>query len=534
MYKKLSKRLLATSILTLIVVAGPIAASALSVSDLQAQIKDLLVRISQMQGQSSASITSTVSSDLTISKMPRLCGILNRNIGQGVSGDDVRGLQEFLASEGVFSVSATGYFGPATARALAQWQAKEGVQSVGSVGPLTRERIKMRCGGHGSDLLSVSPQMGQAPLTVTVTARTGDMGTTRPSWVDGQDTLVDFGDGTERQWVNCDVSPTGIYPARCVNPVSFQHTYAKDGTYVVSIVKAGGMCIGGCKESVLAQQKVAVGSTPIACTKEYKPVCGAKQVTCITAPCNPVPTTYGNLCTMRADGASYLYDGACRDTSYNPEADTSCKSWNDGCNTCSRSTPGGPAMCTLRACTPESMTRPYCTAHFDGTTTGGAPSISRFSGPVSLGVNEIGTWSIAASDPENGRLSYSIVWGDEWARSAMAGGTTSAESSIMQQTTFTHAYANPGNYTVSINVTDESGKTAQTSASVSVSQSVCTTQYEPMCGRPTGCANTCAPGMMCTMECRMHNPVTYSNRCQLNNANASFLHAGVCTGNETY
>jgi hypothetical protein len=40
------------------------------------------------------------------------------------------------------------------------------------------------------------------------------------------------------------------------------------------------------------------------------------------------------------------------------------------------------------------------------------PVISSFTGPTTLSVNETGTWTILASDPESGPLSYSIDWGD--------------------------------------------------------------------------------------------------------------------------
>lgn len=77
----------------------------------------------------------------------RVCNVLQRNLSQGTQGDDVRSLQEFLSEEGHFSTSsATGYFGPMTAQAVAKWQVAQGVQGVGSVGPMTRERIKVRCG----------------------------------------------------------------------------------------------------------------------------------------------------------------------------------------------------------------------------------------------------------------------------------------------------------------------------------------------------------------------------------------------------
>ncbi len=528
------KTLVAGTIITAAFIA-PFATSALSIDELQQQIKDLLSRVSalqiQLKTQTSASTTSSVSSSVVT---PRICALLNRNLSRGHSGDDVRGLQEFLSSEGYLSASATGYFGPATASAVAKWQASEGVTSIGSLGPISRERIKIRCGNLGNGLLHVSPQKGAAPLMVVVTAKTGDALDYRPSMADGQDTLIDFGDGSERQWVHCATSPQEIYPARCINPVSFKHEYVKDGTYTVSLVKAGGMCIGGCKETTLASERVIVGNSPIACTKEYKPICGAKQVVCITAPCNPVPTTYGNLCTMRADGASFLYEGECKDASVNPESNPMCKSWNDGCNSCGRSTPGGPAYCTLKACTPESMTKPYCTAYFDDTTGNRPPSIASFSGPVSLSVNEIGTWKITATDPENGTLKYSIMWGDEWTVSDAAAKMMAPQASIQQDTSFTHSYANSGNYTVALTVTDSAGKEARSTATVQVSQTACTAVYQPVCGRPNGCANTCPAGSFCTMQCQMYQPQTYSSRCQLNNSNATFMHEGVCTGNEGY
>ena len=169
-----------------------------------------------------------------------------------------------------------------------------------------------------------------------------------------------------------------------------------------------------------------------------------------------------------------------------------------------------------------------------GSATGGTPVISSFGGSVSLTVNEIGTWKITASDPENGSLNYSVLWGDEWTVSDASAKMMAPSASIQQNTTFTHAYANAGNYTVALTVTDATGKEALTTASVQVSQAACTAQYQPVCGRPNGCANTCAPGMMCTMQCQLYAPQTYSNRCGMNNSNATFMHEGVCTGNEGY
>ncbi len=533
----MNKRSIVAGIIIAAALAAPFAASALSVDELQQQIRDLLAKVASLQVQLRAQTTasSTVTAVPVASPPARICALINRNLSRGQSGEDVRSLQEFLSTEGYLNTSATGFFGPATAQAVANWQMKNDISALGSFGPMSRARIKVWCGNNSNpSLLQVWPQKGNAPLVVTVISKTGDASDYRPSMADGRDTMIDFGDGSERQWVHCATTGQDIYPTRCQNPATFNHTYTSDGTYVVSLLKSGGMCMGGCKDEILASEKVVVGNTPIACTKEYKPVCGAKQVVCITTPCNPVPTTYGNLCMMKADGATFMYEGACRDTTTNPESDPMCKAWNDGCNTCGRSTPGGPAYCTLRACTPESMQKPYCSAYFDDASGNKPPVISSFSGPVALAVNEIGTWKITASDPENGSLKYSIMWGDEWTASDAAARMMAPQASIQQDSSFTHSYAAPGNYTVVLTVTDSQGKEARSTATVQVSQTACTAVYQPVCGRPNGCMNTCPVGMYCTMQCQLHQPQTYSSRCQMNNSNATFMHEGVCTGNEGY
>ena len=103
----------------------------------------------------------------------------------------------------------------------------------------------------------------------------------------------------------------------------------------------------------------ASASTPTMCTMQYQPVCGAKQVQCIKAPCYPVYHTYGNSCTMNAEGGTYLHEGECNASESGPVKSTepyvppaNCIAWYDGCNSCSRS-PDGQSMCTMRACMDE-------------------------------------------------------------------------------------------------------------------------------------------------------------------------------------
>ena len=75
------------------------------------------------------------------------CPALNMGLRRGVSGNQVKELQKFLA------VEQTGYFGPLTEQAVQKWQIKYGIVSGGSqentgfgvVGPKTRAKISEVC-----------------------------------------------------------------------------------------------------------------------------------------------------------------------------------------------------------------------------------------------------------------------------------------------------------------------------------------------------------------------------------------------------
>ncbi len=124
------------------------------------------------------------------------------------------------------------------------------------------------------------------------------------------------------------------------------------------------------------------------CTMQYDPVCAEKQVQCVSAPCEPILKTYSNACFANLDKAKVLYKGECKTKiSDLPEPlepvketpapaapskeasaiDPMCKSWDDGCNICSRKEPGGNLICTMRACLKDDFenAEAKCLSYFD-------------------------------------------------------------------------------------------------------------------------------------------------------------------------
>ena len=445
--------------------------SALTADDVQSQIARLMQQIQDLTAQITrlkAQIGTTDPAGPHVigseTKKHRICYLLTRDLRSGAAGDDVRGLQEFLYENKFLTVQPTGYFGEMTANAVKRWQANEGVSAVGAFGPMSRERLKIWCGGGGwnnQERFSASPTRGDAPLTVVFDTWLSGFRVNTVSYA------IDFGDGTSQERAADCPAPADA----CTGPGQNKHTYSSNGTYTATLNKMTDpcpddgdpntpRCLAAIQQEVVGKVQVTVG--PVACTKEYKPVCGAQPIVCITTPCNPIPTTYGNRCEMNADGAQFLYEGQCR--TENPADDPQCKAWFDGCNSCARSNPGEAAACTLKYCAAPG--KAYCTARFNETKNK-LPVISGFSGPTTLSVNQTGTWTINASDPENGSLSYSITWGDELVVASYSDGSA-ARAAFTQATTFTHAYSVAGTYTIVVVVRDDAGMETKTSATVRV------------------------------------------------------------------
>ncbi len=75
------------------------------------------------------------------------------------------------------------------------------------------------------------------------------------------------------------------------------------------------------------------------------------------------------------------------------------------------------------------------------------------------------TWNVKASDPQNGSLSYAVDWGDV---SLKPLARVNQEPVFVQTSTFTHAYANPGKYTVKFSVSNTAGLSTASSVTVHI------------------------------------------------------------------
>jgi len=113
------------------------------------------------------------------------------------------------------------------------------------------------------------------------------------------------------------------------------------------------------------------------------------------------------------------------------------------------------------------------------------PVISGGTFPTTLQVNQTGTWTVKASDPQNSPLSYSVNWGD-----------------TSQGSSFTHSYSSPGTYTITFTVKDAAGLSAQTTTTVKVGN-VVTPSPTPVCPigyicTPPNQTTICLAGYTCT------------------------------------
>ncbi len=196
-------------------------------SDLQTQVQALLSQIKGLQEQLKTLVAANPSLNLRMGTttpkggesergdgngkmMPpgqvgkMVCIALNRNLGSGSRGDDVKNIQQALKDEGHFDGQPTGFFGPATMKAMMKFQANNNISATGNVGPLTRGLFERRCGeglggGKGDEM--------RGKVTGTITASSASSITLQNK--DGASIVVNFTASTSIQvWSGTSTPPS--------------------------------------------------------------------------------------------------------------------------------------------------------------------------------------------------------------------------------------------------------------------------------------------------------------------------------------
>ena len=430
----------------------------------------------------------------------------SNNLYIGVQGVDVSNLQTCLISLGYdipgisIGTALKGYFGSQTRQALMAYQVSAGLPATGFFGPLTRSKLQCSNVGQSPNPIPVpnpNPiQNGNLSLTVTNAPTTLAVGQTG-SW-----TILASNNNTNQQifqngfYQNQNLSYSVIWGdennyAAVASPqtisqftqrTTFTHSYANAGVYnVIFTVRNNANQITTARTTVIVGN--AVGPLSILSPNGGESwMIGSTQTIRWTAP-QYFRATYADIklvqyrapCTIICPmTVTSQYIMAPYNIATNISIDSHSYVWNVGTvadfnNTMLITAP--PGQYTIQICETgtsvcDSSDQPF-TIYSSGTQSNLPPVINGVDAPTVLSVNQNGTWTIRATDPANGTLSYSIDWGD----TNMSNTAMTVGNSFVQTSTFSHTYARDGYYTVTFTVRNNSGLTTQIKTSVNVGSS---------------------------------------------------------------
>jgi len=424
---KTQKAFLMVVVIAVLFASTPFLARAQTVEQLRAQIAEVLQQIHALRAQLDPSIVATPTPILTstqasgaafnYSGCPDLQFNLERGDRDGNVAVEVTMLQRFLSQDPTIypGQEVTGYFGPATERGVQRFQERHGIVAVGDyqstgygrVGPRTRWAIKNSCNTvvqvpvtttYGSSAtIAISNTVGNAPLSIVVTLRS-------EAPISCTSYELDWGDGSALIRKEAANSPCRVQDG--FSQV-FRHTYTNAGNYILR-TRAGKVVLASLP---LASQNIMVHTGS-----------GTTDSGCFVTPSSGVaPHTVqanvllgGNLCDGNLTYNVDWGDGSaspkiqCVDQNFHYErlshvyispaiytariqqshpnatfeeevctvnvgtvgtsptgnaVTNQCISWNDGCNTCTRSYPGAQALCTQQYCAQTGA--PQCLQYFN-------------------------------------------------------------------------------------------------------------------------------------------------------------------------
>lgn len=373
MYKKLKSFLFIVALLTLMASAS-FNSQAEAVQLKSAQIDAIVSLLKSFDVKSD--IVSTVKSVLQGKeikvptsiepKAPKIkCPKIVRNLYLGKSGSDVKELQEFLKEKGFYDYpDITGYFGPATERAVQEFQKRYGVISSGSpefngfgvFGPKTRAMIKKIC---GYDYPEPKPWLCPAiyePVCAVPKSKC-------PVCKGDVCLMLACLEPAPKTYSNkCEMTKAGakfLHEGRCedsgvTNPEAPQiETISGPASLKVGQKGKWKVKVRNIKEGDYLSYSWSWGDEKIQgfsygnmMKKESDDLNSSAEASHIYYS----PGLYKIKVTVRNQAG--LSNSATVTVKVKDDAAVSlqCQSWYDGCNTCSRAYPGAPAICTKRYC----------------------------------------------------------------------------------------------------------------------------------------------------------------------------------------
>jgi peptidoglycan hydrolase-like protein with peptidoglycan-binding domain len=417
------------------------------------------------------------------SVQPALCVTLTHSLAlrsrDAVTSGEVTSLQNFLAAQGYFHVTSTGYFGSITMDAVTQFQRANGVSAIGVVGPMTRAAIvRVGCGTVSQSpvtIYSISPVAGPLGTTVSVTG----FGFT-------SDNTIRFGNGalvhvpiTSSIAIACTTDPS------CHGGINQTLTFTVPSTLNPLCYYSG--CMMASVQTTPGAYAVSVENTNgTSNAKTFTVTSGTASATPSISSVSPSSAAVGTMITLYGSGFTanqYVMIGGGTLKASSVSADGTQLTFTLPDSVGPYCAPGMMCAMYMRLLTPGSYTLSVIDESTSAmsnsvsfTIIGGsssqAPTIRGIDAPSVLAIGTSGTWTVHAIVPanSNGNLHYSVVWGDE--QQAAASGASSimmpVPSSTEASATFTHAYHISGTYTPLFTVTNDSGQSTQVSSTITV------------------------------------------------------------------
>ena len=236
-----------------VLLTTPYTVEAQTADQLRQQIANLLEQISALQAQLTPTsslgptappvvnvpVAGSTAGTFQYGRCPDLQFNLERGDRDSQTAFEVTMLQQFLSQDTQIYPEGeiTGYFGPATERAVQRFQVRHGIVTQGDydstgygrVGPRTRQAIRNSCGTIDDSVtntraFTVTPTRGPIDLKVSATFEFTGLACTsyELDWGDGSAKEIQQGQGV----VGCSTDAVRVQK---------EHTYATPGTYIVTL-----------------------------------------------------------------------------------------------------------------------------------------------------------------------------------------------------------------------------------------------------------------------------------------------------------